>query len=279
MEKRTQRRSAFSNPQQHGNAKRGFTLVELLVVIGIIALLIAILLPALRKARLQAEFVACRSNLRQINMAMLSYSLNNHDVVPGTYWQGPINLDWCGINNAIYQANPSSFSHPIKTSVLWPYLRTSAVLLCPTGAGANHYFDYTMVIRMAGAKSNLRGRMSYPIHPELDNPSVPVSVPRRYFDGIPLLVEESQFFYNVPYDDGSYANLDEPSARHGGWCNVAYLDGSVGAFHPPLGNPFVALPQNLCCNNLLFEVSAGNFRVGSSSAAEFGWANSPATIP
>lgn len=67
---------------------RAFTLVELLVVIGIVAALVAILLPALGSAREQARSTQCLSNLRQLAVALQDYVANNRGICPPSQWGG-----------------------------------------------------------------------------------------------------------------------------------------------------------------------------------------------
>jgi prepilin-type processing-associated H-X9-DG protein/prepilin-type N-terminal cleavage/methylation domain-containing protein len=108
----------------------GFTLVELLVVIGIIALLISILLPALNRAKQAANTVACLSNLRQLGQAATMYSQENKGMFPlareGSFYQWPRLL-----SKYLGKEWPASF--PYGGDATGSGMRVGSVFWCPSG--------------------------------------------------------------------------------------------------------------------------------------------------
>lgn len=93
-----------------------FTIVELLVVIGIITILASILMPALNKSRDYAKTIGCQSNLRQIGLAGIMYSSSNDDWIVPSYGRGSnytvlLDYHWYTIlsGNTVYGANGATF--------------------------------------------------------------------------------------------------------------------------------------------------------------------------
>lgn len=229
-----------------------FTLVELLVVIGIIALLIAILLPALRRAKEAANAAQCSSNQRQLMMAFLMFANDHKGHLPGNYWDAqaqqadPEKRDWLLGDNP-NQGNPAiQLADAPEKGTIFRYVRNAALYRCPSmvadgtsqGSGSNGKFDYAAFIVFSGARiTNIRAMSRFVIGGRVDVMPTPI-----------ICEEEPLLGLNGGNVEGGHCNSDRIAHTHpasgyntingvkvakgGGY--YASVDGSVHFYKEPL---------------------------------------------
>jgi prepilin-type N-terminal cleavage/methylation domain-containing protein/prepilin-type processing-associated H-X9-DG protein len=130
-----------------------FTLIELLVVIAIIAILAAMLLPTLRKAKDQAYETECQNNLKQVMLAEHLYWPDYKEFVPWPNWAGGNDAYAPGWAYAGY-SDPNG----PQTGLLWPYIKSAAVYMCPvdlmrtnsTAVPAPQQYTYAQLFQQRG---------------------------------------------------------------------------------------------------------------------------------
>jgi prepilin-type N-terminal cleavage/methylation domain-containing protein/prepilin-type processing-associated H-X9-DG protein len=190
----------------------GFTLVELLVAIGVIAVLLGLLIPVVGKARQAANFATCTANLRQWALAMHEYVLSNDNCLPrrGQGVEAATQLDrdadWF---NAL---PPMIEMTPYRQSAALGHDPDSGIWVCPEAKAVStpHRFNYAMNMWISPTQATSPDR----------------------FDS---LGDASSMAFMADGPPGHCSTVPgkpqySPDARHCGRANICFLDGHVAAY-------------------------------------------------
>jgi prepilin-type processing-associated H-X9-DG protein/prepilin-type N-terminal cleavage/methylation domain-containing protein len=212
-----------STPCRH----RDFTLIELLVVIAIIAILAAMLLPALSQAREKARSISCVNNLKQLALGAIMYAGDNQEFLPGVDMRAGTGTP-SYFSSPIASGAPSSFNYHSSYGYWnsWPgyvynYVSSADVFRCPSTTYTCYGIAYGMPYGCAASSAGII--FQYPRKEgTIKNPARCLMISEKGAGGGHMYILQNQY----------YCMRDDHS--NGG--NIAFADGHVAWSRFELGN-------------------------------------------